>query len=137
MNLIFPNEGLTEQLQRILGGEVTYRLFTNDVTPSASTRISDLTEAGFDDYTPVTLNSGDFGTMGVSGNSGFAIASPISFHNASSTDQDVFGFYATNVENDILLAVSRFTGAPVTISPDGSVSIIPTWGDFSQFTTST
>lgn len=132
MDLLFPNDGLVEQLTRILNGTVKYHLFTNNVMPTLADTVSTYTEAAWTGYAAVSKTFSDFTINGVSGNLGFAIASPIAFSNSSGSSQAAYGYYVTDSAGAILLAAARFDSAPVSIPNGGSTSVVPVWGDYSQ-----
>jgi len=132
VDLIFPDDGLVEQLNRILTATVKYRLFTNNVTPALGDVVATYTEAAWTGYAAVSQTFSDFTINGVSGHNGFAIAPPISFSNSSGSPVNAYGYFVTNSGGTILLAVARFDSAPVTIANGGSTSVVPVWGDYSQ-----
>jgi hypothetical protein len=132
MDLVFPNQGLKEQLQRILTSGFNWRLFTNNITPTRSNVLSDFTEAIFSGYAPWFQQWTDFTLNGVSGNTGYAIAPPVAFSNSSGSDQQVYGYFVTDTGNTMVVAAARFDGAPVTIPNGSSIAVVPTWGDVSQ-----
>jgi hypothetical protein len=132
MQQIYPDEGLVTQLVRIMGDDVHYHLFVNDVTPDRDTVLADFTEAAFTGYVEVTVEAADFTIDGVSAHVGYIQAPPITFSNGSGVDQDAYGYYVTDVGDTEVLAAARFDAAPVT-KPDGDQwSVIPVWGDSSS-----
>lgn len=134
MNLLFPDVGLVEQLNRILTGSVHYHLYTANVTPTLATVLTDLnaSEAAWAGYAVATRTWSDFATNGVAAHNGYAIGTPISFLNTSGATVNPYGYYVTNTGDTILLACARFDGAPSPIVNGGSLLVVPTWGDFSQ-----
>ena len=94
-------------------------LFSNDVTPSDSTVIGDLTEVNTSTgYEAITLNSTGWTTTQVAGVT-TAVYSEETFN--FTTDVVSYGYYVTN-ESDQLLWLERFSGAPFSI-PDGGGEI--------------
>lgn len=132
MDLIFPDDGLVEQLTRILNGGIKYHLFTNNVTPDLGDIVSTYTEAAWTGYAAVAQSFSDYAINGVSGHNGFAIATPISFSNSSGGSVNAYGYYVTNTAGTKLLAAARFDSAPVSIPNSGSTQVVPVWGDLSQ-----
>lgn len=124
MTLVVPDQkGEILLLQYIVGmvnaDNPVLHLYANDVTPSDSTTISDLTEvAGSTGYTAVTLLSNQWTTTQVSGVT-TAVYSEQTF--SFTTDATAYGYYVTNATNN-LLWLERFTGAPFDI-PDGGGTI--------------
>jgi hypothetical protein len=110
-------------LQYIVGmvsaGNPVIHLFANDITPSDSTVLGDLTEVGASTgYTPITLVSSNWTTtqsVGVT----TAIYSQETF--VFTTDATSYGYYVTNTANQ-LLWLERYTNAPFEI-PDGGGTI--------------
>ena len=94
-------------------------LFSNNVTPSDTTVIGDLTEvAGSTGYVPITLATTGWTTTQSSGVT-TAVFSLQTF--TFSTDATSYGYYVTDTVNR-LLWLERFTNAPFEI-PDGGGTI--------------
>lgn len=132
MDLLFPDNGLVNQLSRILTPGVHFHLFTNNVVPTLSTTLAGLTEAAWTGYAVVSQAWSDFTINGVAAHSGYAIAPPIIFTNGTGAPVTAYGYYVTDNADAILLAVALFDAPPQTIAPAGTLSVVPTWGDFSQ-----
>lgn len=124
MAIVVPDQkGEILLLQYIVGmvnaDNPVLHLYANDVTPSDSTVISDLTEVSTaNGYRAITLLSNNWTTTQVGGVT-TAIYSEQTF--AFATDATAYGYYITNENND-LLWLERFTGAPYDI-PDGGGTI--------------
>lgn len=129
MTLLFPDDGLVMQLERILTASVKYHLFTNNIVPDTDTVIGDLTEAAWTGYAAVTQGVADFTVKGVASHQGYAIAPAIEFDNSSGGDVDAYGYYVTDTGVTKLLAIALFDSAPVTIPDGGTQAVIPVWGD--------
>jgi hypothetical protein len=94
-------------------------LYANDVTPSDSTVIGDLTEVSTSKgYAAITLLSANWTTT-QSGGVTTAVYSERTF--TFTTDATAYGYYMTNESNN-LLWLERFSGAPFDI-PDGGGTI--------------
>lgn len=131
MDLLFPDNGLVYQLNKILTAGVKYRLFTNNLVPALTNTLASVTEAAWAGYVSVSQDWTNFTINGVTSHNGFAIAPPIAFSNASGAPVTTYGYYVTDTANTVLLAIARFDSAPITI-PDGQAqNVVPTWGDFS------
>lgn len=89
-------------------------LFKNDFSPGASNELVDFVEADFDGYAAqaVALIGGHYGPDGEFYNS-FAPAPWIM--SGETHPQTVFGWFLTDVTNDLLLASARFD-APVYLA---------------------
>lgn len=124
MSIVVPDQkGEILLLQYIVGmvaaGHPVLHLFSNDVTPSDSTVIGDLTElAGATGYAAVTLTSANWTTT-QSGGVTTAVYSEQTF--TFTTNATSYGYYVTNTTGT-LLWLERFSGAPFQI-PDGGGTI--------------
>lgn len=120
MSLVVPDQmGEILLLQYIVGmvnaDNPVMHLYANDVTPTDTTLLSDLTEvAGATGYHPITLLSHQWTTTQVAGvTTAVYSEQTVTF----STDATCYGYYITNASNQ-LLWLERFSGAPF-ITPDG------------------
>lgn len=124
MALVCPDQkGEILLLQYIVGmvnaDNPVLHLYSNDVTPSDSTVIGDLTElAGATGYAAITLLSANWTTTQSAGVT-TAIFSEQTF--TFTTDATAYGYYVTD-ESGQLLWLERFSGAPFDI-PDGGGTI--------------
>ena len=124
MALVVPDQkGEILLLQYIVGmvnaDNPVLHLFSNDVTPSDSTVIGDLTEVGGGTgYAAITLVSPSWTTTHSAGVT-TAVYSEQTF--AFTTDATSYGYYVTN-ETGQLMWLERFSGAPFDI-PDGGGTI--------------
>lgn len=113
-------------LQYIVGlvaaGSPVLHLYGNDVTPSASNVITDLTQCTSSGYAPITLVSANWTTTQAAGVT-TAVYSLQTF--TFNTNAVAYGYYVTDTAYN-LLWLERFSGAPFTIpSGGGSVSVGP------------
>ena len=117
MALVAPNQkGEILLLQYIVGmvnaDNPVLHLYANDVTPSDSTIIGDLTEvAGTTGYAAITLLSANWTTTQTGGIT-TAVFSEQTF--TFTTDATSFGYFVTDETNQ-LLWLERFSGAPFSI----------------------
>jgi hypothetical protein len=133
MDLLFPDQGLVYQINKILSAGVNYHLFANSIVPTLSTTLAGLTEAAWAGYGgPIAQTWADFVINGVSSHSGFAIAAPISFGNTSGVSQNAYGYYITDSANSLLVGVALFDSPPIVIPSGGTCVVVPVYGDFSQ-----
>lgn len=131
MALVVPDQkGEILLLQYIVGmvnaDNPILHLFANDVTPSDSSVIGDLTEvSGSVGYAVKTLLSANWTTTQTAGVT-TAVYSEQTF--TFTTNATSYGYYVTNASNN-LLWLERFSGAPFE-TPDGggSISITPRLG---------
>lgn len=130
---IHPDESLIPLMRRVVAGNVVYHLYTNDLTPDKDTVLADFDEVGSGPgYVPIEVDEADFVLEGVSGHAGLLIALPIEFMVVGAVG-DVYGFFATNVAGDELLACGRFDGAPLNLDVGSRVTVWPMFGDTSKF----
>jgi hypothetical protein len=124
MALVVPDQkGEILMLQYIVGmvnaDNPVLHLFSNDVTPSDSTVVGDLTEVGGSTgYAAITLVSSNW-TTSQTGGVTTAVYSEQTF--TFTTVARSYGYYVTN-ETGQLLWLERFSGAPFDI-PDGGGTI--------------
>jgi len=105
--------GITSATNKVL------HLYSNNVTPSDSTVLGDLTEVGGSTgYTPITLATTGWTTTQSSGVT-TAIFSQQTF--AFTTLATSYGYYVTDTTNR-LLWIERFTNSPFAI-PDGGGTV--------------
>jgi hypothetical protein len=127
MSLVVPDlSGEILMLQYIVGlvdaGNPVLHLYSNDVTPSDSSVVGDLTEVStLTGYRAITLVSSNWTTTQLSGVT-TAVYSKQTF--TFSTGATAYGYYVTDTTNK-LLWLERFSGAPYTL-PDGGGSISST-----------
>ena len=125
MSIIVPDQkGEILLLQYIVGmvnaDNPVLHLFSNDVTPSDSTVIGDVTEVSRPGYAAITLASSNWTTTQSAGVT-TAVYSEQTF--SFTTNATSYGYYVTN-ETGQLLWLERFSGAPFDIpNGGGTVSI--------------
>ena len=124
MTLVVPDQkGEILMLQYIVGMVVAdnpvLHLYSNDVTPSDTTVVGDLTEVGpSTGYVAITLTSQNWTTTQIGGVT-TAVYSQQTF--VFATNATSYGYFVTN-ETGSLLWLERFSGAPFTI-PDGGGTV--------------
>jgi len=127
----YPDEGLPEQLERILSPGVKLHLYSNNVTVTSLVVLADLIEGSWTGYAAISVALSDFTTIGVNAHHGYAIAGPVSFHNSSGSAVTAYGYYFTDTGDTVLLAMAQFDSPPVSIPAGGDLQVVPRWGDFS------
>lgn len=123
MALVVPDlRGEILLLQYIVGlvdaGNPVLHLYGNDVTPSDSTVIGDLTQCTSAGYAAITLVSSNWTTTQTAGVT-TAVYSEKTF--SFTTDATAYGYYITDTSGN-LLWLERFSGSPFLI-PDGGGSV--------------
>lgn len=107
MSLVWANTGLNEIARYVAGLQhdpfrQRVRLFTNDVTPDASTVVADLTECTLAGYTPLVLENYTF-TGGITSVVEYHL--PVLFFTFSAyagPPVTIYGAYSTNIANTLL-----------------------------------
>lgn len=123
MALVVPDVGEIVLLQYLLKmttpTDPVLHLYNNDVTPSESTILSNLTEpSGSTGYAAVTLPGTSWTTTQVAGvTTGVFSERTFTF----TTGVSIYGYYVTNTAGALLWA-ERFGGAPFAL-PDGGGQI--------------
>lgn len=123
MALIVPaQKGEILMLQYIVGlvdaGNPVLHLFGNNVTPTNTTVIGDLTQCTSAGYAPITLVSANWTTTQSAGVT-TAVYSEQTF--AFGTNATAYGYYVTDTSGN-LLWLEMFNGAPFNL-PDGGGNI--------------
>lgn len=133
MTSFFPDEGLIKMLQLVVANNLKLHVFTNNITPSDNTVLSGVTEAAWTGYAAITLSSGSWVSLGVSGHIGALAYPTVTFSNTSGSPVTAYGWYITDNAVTMLIAVGLFDSSPITIAATtGTYSFIPTLGDQSQ-----
>jgi len=121
MALVCPYVGEVILLKYIVGkenaGSPVLHLYSNELTPSDSTLIGNLTEVTVDNYAPITLTSANW-TITSTGVS-TAVYSEETF--VFITNVSVWGYYVTDDSNQ-LLWLEKF-GSSAFVIPDGGGTI--------------
>lgn len=122
-----PDQGLPTILTAVVGANLKLHLFSNNVTPSDSTVLADLTESTFTGYAAVTLSSGSWTDSGVTAHQDTFTYLAVTFTNSSGSNATVYGFYITDSGSTKLVGVALFDGSPITITASGGTyTFIPT-----------
>jgi len=106
---IYPDEGeptLLDFIKTGLNGEL--KLFKNNITPSGTTVLSDLTEADFSGYAAVATDTTDYNAVSEVSNKAVLIATAYAnfIHNGGGTANTIYGYYYE--QDGALLQVERF-----------------------------
>jgi hypothetical protein len=137
MALVVPNNSDVLMLKYIVnqlaqdggsgpaGGERILRLYTNNLVPSKTTIISNITETTISGYTAITLAGTSWTVSTSTAGTNSAVYSEQTFN--FSTAVTIYGYYVTTTEmSPSLLWVERFSSAPFILpSGGGEIAIIP------------
>jgi hypothetical protein len=119
-DFIIPNEGEREFLRSLLlsiadGVTAKIRLYTNDVTPSATSTGSSFTEAAYSTYNAHPLTSFTTPATDDDGRA-FSVLNTAEFELPSIGDGtvNIYGYYVTLADDaDTVYLAKRFPGAPI------------------------
>jgi hypothetical protein len=137
MQLIWPNQGLSRVLTRMLGdvsaGDLLWILYVNDVTPTHTTVRTDLTP-DVTNFTEVSQSNSDFtlSFLDSAARTYYKMAPYIYFQNTGLSTVNVYGYFIVDPVNPELIAAARFDGAPLGIIPGDSIPVQPIIGCLSQ-----
>ena len=107
--------GINTMLTSFLGSEdQILKLYTNDVTPTASTTVSQFTEASGNGYASITLNASSNWSVAA----GVATTTPQTW-NFTGALGSVYGYYLVGATSGSLLAAEKFDNGPYTVSVNG------------------
>lgn len=96
-------------------------LYSNNLTPSSTTVVGDVTEVASGGYAAVTLTSSSWTVATSVGGITTATYSEQTFN--ITTSSTVYGYYITNVAGD-LLWLERFTAAPFQLPGSGGQILV-------------
>lgn len=116
MAIVVPTVGETTALEAWLKvGNHVLRLFKSNTTPGESDTAGTYTEADFTGYSAATLTGSSWSVA--SGTASYAQQTFTS--TAGSQNQDVYGYYITQVSTGTLMLAERFTDGPYNIANNG------------------
>jgi hypothetical protein len=125
MALVIPNVSEVTLLNNMLNvatpTNTILHLYSNNLTPSSTTVVGDVTEVTSGGYAAITLTSLSW-TVATSGG-GITTASYAEQTFNITTSATVYGYYITNVAGD-LLWLERFTAAPFQLPGSGGQVLI-------------
>ena len=125
MALVIPNVSEVTLLNNMLNvatpTNTILHLYSNNLTPSSTTVVGDVTEVTSGGYSAITLTSLSW-TVSTSGG-GITTASYAEQTFNITTSATVYGYYITNVAGD-LLWLERFTAAPFQLPGSGGQVLI-------------
>ena len=135
MKLVFADETLIEQLVAIAtgsGGGLYWRLFENDVVPSADMVKADYTLSD-DAWGEIQVAPGDFDIQQVSAGQGSIQALNIVFQNGSGGPLNFYGYVILNAAKTKVIAAARFDDAPISLADFGKLPVVPILGAQSYY----
>ena len=115
MAIRLSSTGINNMLTSFLGSEdQILKLYTNDVTPTASTTVSQFTEASGNGYASITLNASSNWSVAP----GAATTTPQTW-NFTGALGSVYGYYLVGATSGSLLAAEKFDNGPYTVAVSG------------------
>lgn len=125
MALVIPNVSEVKLLNNLLNisapTNTILHLYSNNLTPSSTTVIGDVTEVASGGYAAITLTSTSW-TVATSGGGVSTASYPEQTFNIT-TSATIYGYYITNLAGD-LLWLERFTAAPFQLPGSGGQILI-------------
>lgn len=123
MSIVVSDQAEANLLNALLGitsnlSTVYFRLFTNNITVTESTVLTDFLELSSGLYTPLSVASGDW-TVGTA--SGITTASRALYTWPISDSCNLYGYFVTDAANTLLYWAENF-GSTISI-PTGGASI--------------
>lgn len=122
MTLVLPNQGESIALEALVGKtagqNLVLRLFKSNTTPAETDTEATYTEADFTGYSAITLTAANWSVTGTAPSSaGYAQQTFTS--SAGSQNQNVYGYYLTQVTSGKLVWSERFSDGPYNIANNG------------------
>jgi hypothetical protein len=125
MALVIPNNSEVKLLNNLLNisspTNTILHLYSNNLTPSSTTVIGNVTEVAAGGYAAITLTSTSW-TVATSGGGVTTASYPEQTFNIT-TSATIYGYYITNLAGD-LLWLERFTAAPFQLPGSGGQVLI-------------
>jgi len=116
---IMLNKATTDGSSPASNGDRKLKLFVNNLVPTATTVIGDVTECSATGYSTKTLTGASWSVSTVDGvTSGSYSEQTFDIEQAAT----IYGYYVTNYDGTELLWIERFTEAPYAL-PSGGGSI--------------
>lgn len=103
--------------------EAKFRPFVNNFTPDPLSVIADFTEPGWTGFAPATLVWNPAGSEGQFGAE--KAANSVDYQVGAGDPETIYGFYLTNVDNDILVGYWRLP-TPYPIEEGQTFSVVVT-----------
>lgn len=121
MGLLVPHSGevlaLAVLLNQSAPQDVTLHLYRNDVTPTDSTTLADLTECTYPGYAALVLSGANWAISTTGGTTTATYAEQAFPCTADTAAQSVYGYYLT--QGATVVWVERFTDGPLSIQRFG------------------
>jgi len=124
VSLVLVNQGEDLALKALVNHtapqNLVLRLFKSNTTPAETDTEATYTEADFTGYSSATLTGSSWSTSGTAPTQA-AYAQQSFTSSAGSQNQDVYGYYVTQVTSGKLMWAERFSNAPFNIANNGDV----------------
>lgn len=129
MTLVLPDQGESITLEALVGKtagqNLVLRLFKSNTTPAETDTEATYTEADFTGYSAITLTAANWTVSGTNPTS-IGYAQQTFTSSAGSQNQNVYGYYFTQVTSGKLVWSERFTDGPYNIANNGdTIKITP------------
>lgn len=118
MSLLVPSDALVEILNLVLNQNLRLKLFANDHTPVIGDTVASLTEVTGGGYAEVVLTFAEWTVTGAEQTvAQYSALQDFEFTGATGGSGEIYGYFITNDDEDILLWEQRF--------PEDSVPFVP------------
>ena len=120
MSLIITNAGKVQAVSYLIGKDTTVqnlklKLFSNNVTPTASTVSSDLVE----------VTGGGYASVNLTGSSWIISETTASYPqqtwNFTAAVGNVYGYYVTTADDSTVIFAERFSDGPYVVAASGDI----------------
>jgi hypothetical protein len=131
MALLFPNTGEVIALEALVNKtapqNLVLRLYKSNTTPGETDTAGTYTEADFTGYNAANLLGAGWGSATGGAPSSIAYAQQTFTSSAGSQNQNVYGYYLTQVSSGTLVYAERFSDGPYNIANNGdNIKVTPT-----------
>lgn len=128
MTLLVPNVGEADMLRAVVGhtamGNLTLRLYQNNITPAETDGDATYTEATFTGYSAAALTGASW-TVTEGAPSDASYAQQTFTSSADQASQSIYGYYLTRGVSELVWA-ERFTDGPYAIANNGdNINVTP------------
>lgn len=126
MDLVYPNEALGNSVAKWLSGGLTYHLFSNNLTITTATVLTDFIEptGTWSGYAAIAVAAADFGSPTFSAGVCTAAAAAVTFVLGSGNSGSAYGYFVTYASGSLAFA-ARFS-APISVTSPVNIPVTPT-----------
>lgn len=119
MSIVIPETQLADYAELITNNkdseDLTLKLFQNNLTPTSSVAIGDITEATFSGYAAAALTAANWGFTPSSTTIALYNTGVVFESDANAQNQDIYGYYLVGTTSGDLKWIERFSDGPYTV----------------------